>query len=119
MAMQDVAVNFYLIGRALRLKSGDVKIIKNECFGDCRSGLEQVILLWLHQNYNVKRFGVPSWRKVVEVVNKSTGGNNHALAKRIAAKHQGGYRIAGYFRGFYFLQISPETRSRGNLDLAS
>ena len=88
-AMQDVASNFPLIGTALHLMSGDVKIIRKECVGDYRSGLEQVILMWLKQNYNVDRFGEPTWRKVVQVVDKPNGGNNHALAKKIAAAHQG------------------------------
>ena len=87
--MQDVAANFPLIGTALHLMSGDVKIIRKECIGDYRSGLEQVILMWLKQNYNVDRFGEPTWRKVVQVVDKPNGGNNHALAKKIAAAHQG------------------------------
>ena len=89
MAMQDVVANFPGIGTALHLKHGDVKIIKKECFGDYRCGLREVIILWLNQKYNVDRFGLPSWRTIVEVVDKSTGGNNHALAKRIAAAHQG------------------------------
>ena len=87
--MQDVASKFPLIGTALHLKHGDVTLIKKECPGDYRSGLEQVVVLWLSQNYNVTKFGVPTWRTVVQVVDKSAGGNNHALAKKIAAAHQG------------------------------
>jgi len=38
----------------------------------------------------VKRYGKPTWRKLVEAVENKVGGNNCALAKEIAAKHPGG-----------------------------
>ena len=49
--------------------------------------LRQVILSWLRQKYNVKRFGLPTWRRVVEAIDHEAGGNNHALAKAIATCH--------------------------------
>ena len=40
--------------------------------------------------YNqVERFGKPTWRRLVEAVKDPVGGNNHALAQKIAAEHPG------------------------------
>ena len=40
--------------------------------------------------YNqVKRFGKPTWRRLVEAVEDPVGGNDSALALKIAAKHLG------------------------------
>ena len=37
----------------------------------------------------VERFGMPTWRRLVEAVEDHVGGNNYALAQAIAAKHPG------------------------------
>ena len=42
-------------------------------------------------NLQVKRFGKPTWRKLVEAVEDKVGGNNPALAQRIAGEHLGAY----------------------------
>ena len=45
------------------------------------------LLLLLYNQ--VKRFGKPTWRRLVEAVEDPAGGNNHALALNIAAEHPG------------------------------
>ena len=57
-------------------------------------GLEDVLLLWLNRQYDVKKHGPPTWRMLVEAVDKKDGGNNHDLAKEIASNHQ----IGGQFK---------------------
>jgi len=37
----------------------------------------------------VERFGKPTWRRLVEAVEDHVGGNNRALAQRIARDHPG------------------------------
>ena len=37
----------------------------------------------------VERFGKPTWRRLVEAVENRVGGNNRALALKIAAEHPG------------------------------
>lgn len=44
---------------------------------------------WLKRNYNVERFGKPSWKKLVEAVEAKSGGHNTALAQDIARRHSG------------------------------
>ena len=44
----------------------------------------EVLLAWLRHRYNIKRYGPPTWRRLVEAMDNPAGGNNHALAKTIA-----------------------------------
>lgn len=37
----------------------------------------------------VERFGKPTWRKLVKAVEEHAGGNNRALAEKIASNHPG------------------------------
>ena len=46
-----------------------------------------MMLKWLKQNYDVYKFGPPTWKMLVDAVGKHAGGNNKALAKKIASKH--------------------------------
>ena len=78
---------FLSLGRALRLKADDLDTIRRENAHDANQALNDVLLLWLRQKYNVKRFGEPTWRMLVQAVDSPAGGNNHALAKKIAFKH--------------------------------
>lgn len=59
------------------------------CIVDIGAALTEVVLAWLRQKYNTARFGVPTWRKLVEAIDSEAGGNNHTLAKKIAAHHPG------------------------------
>lgn len=80
---------YYSLGRSLRLRANDLDTIYKACpnESDHEKGLNDVLLLWLQQKYNVERFGKPTWRALVEAVNKKTGGDNQDLAKEIASNH--------------------------------
>ena len=43
---------------------------------------------WLKRNYDVKKFGEPTWQKLVEAVSHPAGGANTALAEEIARRHK-------------------------------
>ena len=47
----------------------------------------RIISSWLKGNYDTEMHGPPTWKMLVEAVCASTGGNNRALAKRIAKDH--------------------------------
>ena len=49
----------------------------------------EVLTQWLKKTYNVKRFGEPSWKLLVKAVSDQAGGNDRALAEKIAQNHQG------------------------------
>ena len=75
------------IGLALRLSPNSLNTISTkENVTDC---LMEVLTQWLRKTYNVKRFGEPSWKLLVKAVSDQAGGNDRALAEKIAQNHQG------------------------------
>lgn len=83
--LREVADKWESIGEALRL-SPDLleKIAANN--KDEKRRLKTVLTEWLNQSYNVSRFGPPSWNLLVEAVAHPDGGDNRALAEKIAQK---------------------------------
>ena len=43
---------------------------------------------WLKWNYDYKRFGKPSWKKLVEAIGAEAGGNHPDIARLIADQHR-------------------------------
>ena len=87
--LTPVAARWKAIGMALRLTSGKLDRIESSHPGKPTECLSDVILEWLKRNYNVEKFGEPSWKWVVEVVASPVAGNDTALADKIASKHPG------------------------------
>ena len=83
---------YFRLGQALRLPVTELKKISdmypNE--SDDEQALEEVLQLWLDKKYDVKSFGLPTWRMLVQAVDRKRGGNNPELAKEIASKHPAG-----------------------------
>ena len=96
----DIKSMWFDLGRSLRLRNDDLEDISkkypNESDRDAKRALNDVLLLWLKKQYNVERFGPPTWRMLVEAVNKRSGGNNQELAKQIALNHPAGSTILLY-----------------------
>ena len=85
-ALTDVQSRYYEIGTQLRLRALDT--IKNRSTTDTIA-MGAVIEEWLNGNYNTKKFGVPTWKKLVEVVANPNGGKNNFIAEKIASDHPG------------------------------
>ena len=49
-----------------------------------------MLQVWLRHSYGVDKYGAPTWQRLVEAVDDEAGGNNHALAKKIASNHPAG-----------------------------
>ena len=77
------------IGRELGIHYHEIEVIKEENY-HVDQRLTAVMRLWLNQSYDVNKHGHPTWCKLVEVVDSSTGGKNHGLAKAIASRHPAG-----------------------------
>ena len=91
----------FALGQSLRLRHDNIEAIRkkypNKSESDHERALTDVLLLWLKREYNVERFGPPTWRMLVEAVNRRSGGNNQELAKHIALNHPAGsYRVCYY-----------------------
>ena len=85
----SIESRYYYIGRSLNLKIADLREIRDKHPSES-DALEDVLLLWLNRQYDVKKHGPPTWRMLVEAVDKKSGGDNHELAKQIAVNHQTG-----------------------------
>ena len=84
----DVVHKWKALGKALRLRPNLLNRIEADR-PDVNSRLEEALTEWLQQAYNTDRFGLPSWKLLVAAVAHPAGGNDHALARRIAERHNG------------------------------
>jgi hypothetical protein len=66
------------IGRNFGLVPSTIESIRENHPGDNSKALQDVIITWIQQDFNTTRFGLPSWRKVVEVIS----GFDKLLAKK-------------------------------------
>ena len=83
----DVASKWRPLGLALRLKVAELDTISSKNHTDPTECLRDMLLAWLQQRYDTKKFGPPSWRMLCQAIAKAAGGNNPALAKKIAEHH--------------------------------
>ena len=80
-----VAARWRNIGILLGIRASDLDAIRGDRPIDC---LLAMLLIWLRKSYNVKRFGEPTWLKLVEVVSNKAGGENTSLAEDIARRYK-------------------------------
>ena len=80
---------FYNLGRSLNLEIDKLREIRRVNSRES-DALEDVLLLWLNQQFNVAKHGPPTWRMLVRAVSNKSGGNDHELAKQIALNHPAG-----------------------------
>ena len=85
-----VAANWMDIGSDLHLKPDTLDNIETRCSNDPRRCLDLMVKEWLKRNYNVGKFGEPTWQKLVKAVNSTAGGANTVLARDIAGRHKAG-----------------------------
>ena len=85
--MMPVAGSWKAIGMGLRIDSGHLNIIHESNSGRPRECLSETLTCWLNRNYNVERFGEPSWQAVVKVVAHPAAGDNCGLALSIVGNH--------------------------------
>ena len=85
--LTPVSAKWRSIGIALRLKPNILDGIQAGNSGDPPACLTSMVTEWLNRNYNVKRFGEPTWQTLFKAVGHPAGGANMALARDIAKKH--------------------------------
>lgn len=89
--LKDQGANWYGIGIRLKLTTATLDKIESKTKeSDIDRRLTEVIDNWLKWNYNHERFGPPTWEKLVEAVRSPSGGNDAALAEKIANLHSRG-----------------------------
>lgn len=85
--LSSLESHYYDIGVGLRLSIADLDNIEDSVGQNPRRALRKVVAAWLQKKYDTQRFGPPTWRMLVEVVDNPEGGNDHQLAKKIALDH--------------------------------
>ena len=85
--LQQVTARWKPLGLALRLDPDQLDEIEkdNRDSNDC---LTKVLTLWLKKNYDTERFGQPSWELLARAVRHSAGGNDSALAEKLANRYK-------------------------------
>ena len=91
--LTPVSANWKDIGIALRLSPNTLDGIQAGSSGDPVACLTSMATEWLRRNYNVTKFGEPTWQKLVEVVGHPAGAANKALARDIARRHKAGGKL--------------------------
>ena len=86
--LNPVCAKWKSIGIALRLSHSTLESIQANNNNNSTTCLTSVVTEWLKKNYNVQRFGEPSWQWLVKAVGDPAGGANMALATEIAGKHK-------------------------------
>ena len=112
-AVSSLAGRWKDLGTSLGIRTSDLDEIVLANPHSPRDCLREMLTKWLKQSYNVRthplyliyyttllelssqveRFGTPTWRRLAEAVRDDMGGNNQALAQRIAEEHPGGYLL--------------------------
>ena len=82
------AAKWRSIGNALRLKPDSLANIEAGNSSDPPACLASMVTEWLKRNYNVGKFGEPTWQMLVQAVGHLAGGANIALARKIARRHK-------------------------------
>ena len=80
-ALQFVQSRWKQIGVQLHLKSG---ILNNFNKDEAAEATGKMVEAYLAGNYNTEKFGPPTWKKIIEAVEKPAGGKNVAEAQKIA-----------------------------------
>ena len=88
-----VTAKWRSIGTALRLKADVLESIQAGSGSDPPACLASMVTEWLRRNYNVKRFGEPTWQRLVKAVGHPAGGGNTAVARDIARRHKAGGKL--------------------------
>lgn len=79
--------NYFNLGIEFGLPIQELSKIKKGFPHELDQAFSEMLQVWLKHSYNVERYGPPTWRRLVEAVDSEGGGNNHALAKKIASNH--------------------------------
>ena len=88
-AVLPLCAHWQDLGLALRIKPSSLDTIK-ATEPDPRKRLDALMSAWLTKQYNYNKFGNPSWRLLCQAVHSPVGGNNPALAEKIANNHLAG-----------------------------
>ena len=88
-ALEPVAARYPMFLGILGLPGDRISRIDTMHRGDPEKCLRDGIICLLKENYDIDEHGLLTWRRLVEAVADTAGGDDHSLARRIAAEHRG------------------------------
>ena len=88
-AVFDSRKKWFDLCLALRVSVDELAAIDLNHHGDPSACLRQGLTHWLQGHYDVKKYGPPTWRLLVDAVANSAGGDDYALAWEIKRCHEG------------------------------
>ena len=86
-ALTPIAARWDSFAIQLGILYETTQLIKRRNYHDPTDCLNDALSEWLKGDYNKQRHGHQSWRKVCKETANAGGGNDMALAKKIAAEH--------------------------------
>ena len=98
-----VSAEWKSIGIALGLNPNVLSGIQTDN-NDHTTCLLSVVTEWLKRNYDVKKFGEPTWRWLVKTVSDPAGGKNKAHARKVAMRHRSGGMSSRHIAEYYCMQ---------------
>ena len=84
-----VTAKWNALGLVLRLQNEELDTISINNNNNATKCLKDMLVAWLQQRYDIKKFDPPSWKMLCLAISKPAGGNNPALAREIAERHHG------------------------------
>ena len=84
-ALEPVSAEWSNIGVMLGLSYNFIRLLGED--DDIMDRIRSLAERWLKKNFDFKNFGVPSWKKLVEVIGAKAGGGDSAHALKIAKEH--------------------------------
>ena len=82
--LTPVAARWKFIGAALGIPMRVLDNVESSHPGKVEKCLAEMVTTWLKKEHNMKRFGAPTWKKLIEVVAEPAAGNDAALARTIS-----------------------------------
>ena len=86
--VSDLAAHWIHIADSLRIPESIQSKIKRD-YPEADLCLRAVLINWLKKRYNFHKFGLPTWRFLVEAIADPAGCNDPAKANEIARNHPG------------------------------
>lgn len=85
--LSPLSSRYYDIGLGLRLSISELDSIESSYRDNPRRALTKVVTAWLHEHYDVEKFGPPTWQMLVKAVDSPAAGDDHILAQKMASNH--------------------------------
>ena len=88
-AVDSVLDKWRSVGGALGVQPNRIRAIQATHPTSLENCMDETLLVWLRRSHNEAKHGPPTWKKLVQAIAARAGGQNVALAQKIAEDHQG------------------------------